>query len=150
MDSNSGTDTVSKDINVTKDVHDSTAALKVPRLSIKYQDAKNKPGPFKYKVDLCFDPIQTMKRCTSRSTSSVDIPQDYVRRISQINYGRFRLRPCAYWNVNKCVLPSPHPHHHPESEPSIKFYHTCKVYHTSLGAALFHTLLDCPLAEIIG
>ena len=72
-----------------------------------------------------------------------------MRRISQINYGSFRLRPYAYWNVNKCVLPTPHPHH-PESDPSIKFYHICKVCHSPLGAALFYTLLDCPLAEISG
>ena len=112
LDSNSGTNSVSKTLNVAQDVHAPTAALKVPIIPSKYQDAK-------YKIDLGSDPIQTIQRCTSRSTRSIHIPHDFVQKISKINYGVSRPRPCTYWNLNRCKL--------------------CFV---RLGAALFNTLID--------
>ena len=54
LDSNSGTNSISKTLNVTQDVHASTAALKVPIIPSKYQDAK-------YKVDLGSDPFKPFK-----------------------------------------------------------------------------------------
>ena len=63
LDSNSGTNSISKTLNVTQDVHASTAALKVPIIPSKYQDAK-------YKVDLGSDPFKPFKDVRPEAHSS--------------------------------------------------------------------------------
>ena len=68
---NIGTSTSSKTVNV-----------KVPTAPPKPSLVRSKDA--KYKVDLTADPIQTMQRCTSRSTRSVEISDDYDQKLSQI------------------------------------------------------------------
>ena len=132
---NSGTSTGSQTVNVKVPTAPPKSSL------VQFKDAK-------YKVDLTADPIQNMQRCTSRSTRSVEIPDDYVHKLSQISYGVSGLMPCAYFNVNQCSLPSPHVH--PGSGLPVRFFHVCKLCYVRLGAAMFHTILDCPLANTSG
>jgi hypothetical protein len=132
---NSGTSTGSKTVNVKVPTAPPKSSL------VRFKDAK-------FKVDLTADPIQNMQRCTSRSTRYVEIPDNYVHKLSQISYGASRLMPCAYFNVNQCSLPSPHVQ--PESGLPVRFFHVCKLCYVRLGAAMFHTMLDCPLSNTSG
>ena len=129
---NIGTSTGSKTVNVKVP----TAPPK-PSL-VRFKDAK-------YKVDLTADPILTMQRCTTRSTRSVPVPKDFVHKLSEISYGVPRLMTCAFFNVNQCSLPSPHVQ--PDSGLPVRFFHICKLCYVRIGAAMFHTMLDCPLAN---
>ena len=129
---NIGTSTGSKTVNVK-----APTAPPKPSL-VRFKDAK-------YKVDLTADPILTMQRCTTRSTRSVPVPEDFVHKLSEISYGVPRLMTCAFFNVNQCSLPSPHVQ--PDSGLPVRFFHICKLCYVRIGAAMFHTMLDCPLAN---